>query len=47
MKNQRKIMEFAAKELNIKVMNDWYNVSLRVTIYIFKVTLLGIAQESR
>jgi hypothetical protein len=30
-KNQRKFMEFSAKELNIKEMSDWYQVKLKVT----------------
>jgi hypothetical protein len=32
-KNQRKFMDWAAKELNIKDMSDWYNVSINVTRY--------------
>ena len=29
--NQRKFMEWAGKELKIKEMSDWYNVSNKVT----------------
>jgi hypothetical protein len=28
--NQRKFMEWAAKELNIKEMSDWYNINYEV-----------------
>jgi hypothetical protein len=28
--NQRKFMEWATKELNIKDMSDWYTVSVKV-----------------
>jgi hypothetical protein len=30
-KNQRKFMDWAAKELNIKEMSDWYNITAKVT----------------
>jgi hypothetical protein len=33
LKNQRKFMEWAANELKIKEMRDWYNVSFKVTRY--------------
>jgi hypothetical protein len=29
-KNQRKFLDWAAKELNIKDMSDWYNVTYKV-----------------
>jgi hypothetical protein len=28
--NQRRFMEWSARQLNIKEMSDWYNVSLKV-----------------
>jgi hypothetical protein len=31
MKNQRKFMDWATKELNINNMSDWYNITFRVT----------------
>jgi hypothetical protein len=31
-KNQRKFMEYAAKELKIKEMSDWYKVTKKVTL---------------
>jgi hypothetical protein len=35
-KNQRKFMEWAAKELKITEMNDWYHISNQVHFYFFK-----------
>jgi hypothetical protein len=32
MKNQRKFMDWASKELNVNNISDWYNVSPQVTI---------------
>jgi hypothetical protein len=32
MKNQRKFMDWAATELNIKEMSDWYKITLKVTL---------------
>jgi hypothetical protein len=31
-KNQRKFMEWAAKQLNIQNMSDWYKISNKVTL---------------
>jgi hypothetical protein len=40
--NQKKFMEWAGKELKIKVMSDWYGVSTKVTIIrIFQVENKG------
>jgi hypothetical protein len=33
-KNQRKFVEWAAKQLNIKEMSDWYHISYKVTVTI-------------
>jgi hypothetical protein len=30
--NQRRFMDWAAKELNVKDMSDWYNVSVKVLL---------------
>jgi hypothetical protein len=32
--NQRKFMDWAGKQLNVKEMSDWYKVSFRVTDYL-------------
>ena len=32
-KNVRKFMDWAGKQLNVKEMSDWYNVSFTVEIY--------------
>jgi hypothetical protein len=31
-KNQRKFTDWAAKQLNIKEMSDWYNITFQVTL---------------
>jgi hypothetical protein len=43
-KNQRKFLDWAAKELNIKEMSDWYNVTNKVinVLPTINQTLLGI-----
>jgi hypothetical protein len=33
LKNQRKFVEWAGNQLNIKEMSDWYKVTTRVTRY--------------
>ena len=33
LKNQRKFMDWAATQLNIKEMEDWYKISLQVFTY--------------
>ena len=37
-KNQRKFLEWAGKELKIKDMSDWYNVSFKVNIPLVSVS---------
>jgi hypothetical protein len=32
-KNQRKFMEWAGKQLNVKEMSDWYKVTVKVRIF--------------
>jgi hypothetical protein len=32
MKNQRKFMDWAGNQLNIKEMSDWYNITTKVTV---------------
>jgi hypothetical protein len=33
-KNHRKFLEWAGKQLKIKEMSDWYNVTHKVTFYL-------------
>ena len=39
LKNQRKFMDWAGKQLGIKDMNDWYNVNYKVKIKSFLLCL--------
>jgi hypothetical protein len=43
LKNQRKFLEWAAKELNIKEMSDWYKITMKVTIETTALEISGIA----
>jgi hypothetical protein len=38
-RNQRRFMEWAAKQLNIKGQSDWYNVTYMVTIVIQQILI--------
>jgi hypothetical protein len=46
-KNQRKFMDWAAQELNIKEMTDWHKISYQVKIFIKILTFSGIMQNWR
>jgi hypothetical protein len=44
-KNQKKFIDWAAVELNIKTTSDWYNVSIQVTAsYLFQVEISDFAR---